>query len=154
MNADDMHVVRELRDLLAMPDTKPHQLVDQVRALQNHVLDQHELIRELLGYDDLSDEAIAPHHLQQRAAQLQKGPHAGPHPSRRLGVLAHALPSISGLLLESIRVTHADVLAYHAMHRFERDDHEVIEGEFEHTPTGRRYSLQIVQIPSEGVRNV
>src|SRR3546814_934975 len=47
-----IYVIRELRDMLAMPDAKPLALVDQVRALTNHVLDQHEPIRELLGYDD------------------------------------------------------------------------------------------------------
>jgi hypothetical protein len=151
MNADDLHVIRELRALLAMPDAKPHELITQVQALHNHVLDQHELIRELLGYDDFSADAVAPHHLQQRAQQLQRGPHAGPHPSRRLGVLTHELPQIGGLLLESIRATHADVLAFHALHKFMREGHDVIEGEFEHLPTRQRYSLQVVRIPSEGI---
>ncbi|HEU4589401.1 MAG TPA: hypothetical protein VFS13_00720 [Steroidobacteraceae bacterium] len=65
-----------------------------------------------------------------------------------LAVLRRDPPGgIKALLLASIRGSHADVLRFDAISGFKRDGHDVTEGEFTHLPSGRRFSLQIVEIP-------
>lgn len=64
-----------------------------------------------------------------------------------LSVLRRPQRDIKGLLLQSIHRSHADVLRFDAISSFQRDEHEVVEGEFVHLPTGRRYSLQLVELP-------
>lgn len=78
------------------------------------------------------------------SAPLQE-PHAPVAPP--LSVLRRPQRDIKGLLLESIHRSHADVLHFDAISSFQREGHDVVEGEFTHLPTGRRYSLQVVELP-------
>lgn len=109
-----------------------------------------ELLDQFLAIDDWNDDLIAPAELIERAtntlAQLSV---SCTHPHRRLSLLTSHTGEAGNLLLESIRVTHQDILQrLESQESSERDPRTAV-GDFLHKASGKRYVIAIAAYPDE-----